>query len=179
MSSIARFMERRKREEGISFEKARSGTAPIYCFPNSFVETAEAAKCLAKIHMDVLPFAGSIFPDCRCRNGLGSQANRGRSAITEWAWHDRILSVESKFASAVRGRHSDIFQHFIYAAIQVEIRSSRGIAQFRLKRLRECFSGFFVNWIQSCSSHVHSPFEVFLLVMLSGIQPATMCCRIG
>src|SRR5882757_8432326 len=145
MPSIACFMERRKREEGISFEKARSRRAPIYRFPNPFVETAEAAKCLAKIHMDVLPFAGSISPDRRCRNGLGRQANCGRSAKTEWAWHDRILSVESKFASVVRGRHSDIFQHFIHAAIQVEIRSSRGIAQFRLERLRECFSAFFVN----------------------------------
>src|ERR1700751_1954716 len=161
MPSITCFMERRKREEGISFEKARSGRAPICRFPNPIVEPAEAAKCLAKIHMDVLPFAGSISPDCRCRNGLGSQANRGRSAKAEWAWHDRILSVESKFASAVRGGHSDIFQHFIYAAIQVEIRSSRGIAQFRLEGLRECFSGFFVNSIQCCSSHVQYPFEVF------------------
>src|SRR6202030_3943135 len=154
MSSIARFMERRKREEWISLEKARSGTAPIYCFPNPFVETAEASKCLAKIHMDVLSFAGSISPDRRRRNGLGSQANRSRSAITECAWHERILSVESKFASAVRSRHSDIFQHFIHAAIQVEIRSSRGIAQFRLEGLRECFSAFFVNSIQCCSGHV-------------------------
>src|ERR1700720_3988882 len=145
MPSITCFMERRKREEGISFEKARSGRAPIYRFPYPFVDPAEATKCLAKIHMDVLPFAGSISPDRCCRNGLGSQANCGRSAKTEWAWHDRILSVESKFASVVRGRHSDIFQHFIYAAIQVEIRSSRGIAQFRLERLRECFRGCFVN----------------------------------
>src|SRR5258708_1410974 len=145
MPSITCFMERRKREEGISFEKARSRRSPIYRFPNPFVETAEAAKCLAKIHMDVLSFAGSISPDRRCRNGLGSQANCGRRAKTEWAWHDRSLSVESKFASVVRGRHSDIFQDFIYAAIQVEIRSSRWIAQFRLEHLRECFSGFFVN----------------------------------
>src|SRR6202041_3069907 len=107
MPSIARFLKRRKREEGISFEKARSRRGPIYRFPNPFVETAEAAKCLAKIHMDVLPFAGSIFPDCRCRDGLGSQANRGRRAITECAWHDRILSVESKFAPTAPGRHSD------------------------------------------------------------------------
>src|ERR1700757_1632101 len=161
MPAIARFMERRKREEGISFEKARSGRAPIYRFPNPFVETAEAAKCLAKIHMDVLPFPGSISPARRCAHGLGSQTNCGRSPKTEWAWHDRILSVESKFASAVGGRHSDIFQHFIYAAIQVEVRSSRGIAQFRLEGLRECFSAFFVNSIQCCSSHVQYPFEVF------------------
>src|SRR5277367_465146 len=145
MPSIARFMERRKLEEGISFEKARSGRAPIYRFPNPIVETAEAAKCLAKIDVDVLPFAGSIFPDRRCCNGLSSQSNCGRRAETDWAWHDRILSVEGKFTSAARGCHSDIFQHVIYAAIQVEIRSSRGIAQFRLERLRECFSGFFVN----------------------------------
>src|ERR1700757_2840814 len=91
MSSIARFLKRRKREEGISFEKARSRRAPLYRFPNPFVETAEAAKCLAKIHMDVLPFAGSISPDCRCRNGLGSQANCGRSAKTEWACLPRPL----------------------------------------------------------------------------------------
>src|SRR3984885_16306255 len=109
MPSIARFMERRKREEGISFEKARSRRAPIYRFPNPIVETAEAAKCLAKIHMDVLSFAGSISPDCRCRNGLGSQANRGRSAKAECAWHDGILSIESELPTAVRGRHSDIF----------------------------------------------------------------------
>src|ERR1700730_1683103 len=138
MPSIARFMERRKREERISFEKAHCGRTPIYRFPNPFVETAEAAKCLAKIDVDVLPFAGSISPDCRCRNGLGSQANRGRSAKAECAWYDRIVSVESKVASAVRGRHSDFFQHVIYAAIQVEIRSSRGIAQFRFKGLGKC-----------------------------------------
>src|SRR3984885_13569179 len=121
MPSIAPFMERRKREEGISFEKARSRRAPIYRFPNPFVETAEAAKCLAKIHMDVLPFAGSISPDRRCRNGLGSQANRGRSAKAKCAWHDRILSVESKFASAVCGCHSDICQDLIHSFMGIEI----------------------------------------------------------
>ena len=70
MPSIARFMERRKLEEGISFEIARRGRAPIYRFPNPIVETAEAAECLAKIDVDVLPFAGSISPDRRCREGI-------------------------------------------------------------------------------------------------------------
>src|SRR5438270_5060538 len=130
MPSIARFPEQGKREEGIFFQKAHCGRAPIYRLPNAIKETVEAAKCLAEIQMDVLPFAQSISPNRRCRNGLGSQANRGHRAKTNWAWHDRVLSVESKFASAVFGCHSDLFQHFIYAAIQVEIRRSLGIAQF-------------------------------------------------
>src|SRR5260370_11482553 len=121
MPSMARFMERRKLEEGISFEKARCWRAPIYRFPNPIVETAEAAKCLAKIDVDVLPFAGSISPDRRCRKGLGSQANRGRRAETNWAWHDRILAIESQLPTAVRGRHSDICQDSIHSCMEIEI----------------------------------------------------------
>jgi hypothetical protein len=88
-----------------------------------------------EIDVDVLSFPGSIPPDRCGRNGFGSQANGGHCAKTDSAWHNRILSVESECAAAVRGCHSDIFQHFIYSATELEIRISRGIAQFKLKSL--------------------------------------------
>src|SRR5271169_6190403 len=178
MSSIARFMERRKREEGVSFERSHCGRASIYRFPNTFEETAEAAKCLAKIDMDVLPFAGSISPDRRCHDGLGSQANRGRSAKTDWAWHDRILAVESKFASAVPAVIPTSFSTSFTPPYRSKSEAVAGLLSLDWSVSVSVSAGFsstkFSVAVVMCNLLLK-----FLLVMLSGIQPASICCRIG
>jgi hypothetical protein len=120
MPSIARFSEQGKREERTFFEKTHCWRTPIYRFPDTVKEAIEAAKCLAEIDVDVLSFTGSISPDRRGRNGFGSQANGSHSAKTDWAWHNRILSVESQLASGVRCCHPNLLQHFIHARMQVE-----------------------------------------------------------
>jgi hypothetical protein len=71
--------------------------------------------------MNVLPFARSRFPERCQRYGLGGQADRGHGAKLEAAWYDRILSIESKFASAVRGCETDIRQQLIDSTVKIEL----------------------------------------------------------
>ena len=72
--------------------------------------------------MNVLSFARSVSPESRDGDGLGGQTDCCHRAEPMRAGNDRILAVEGEFASAVGGRQSHVFQHFIHTAMQVEIR---------------------------------------------------------
>ena len=88
---------------------------------------AEAPQRLADIHGYVLSLACSLSPQSRDRDGLGGQTDRCHGAEPMGAGNNRILTVETEFAATVRSSQSYVFQHFIYAAMQVEIRDGRGI----------------------------------------------------
>jgi hypothetical protein len=70
--------------------------------------------------MNILSFASSRFPERRQRDAPGRQADRCHGTELEAARHDRILSVESQFASAVRRCQTDIRQQPIHSTVEVE-----------------------------------------------------------
>src|SRR5262249_31744424 len=150
------------------------GATPVDRFPFPLEESRETPESFADVDMNVLSFTSLGSPEGCHRYVLGSQGDCGHGAEPMGAATDRILAVEGKLASAICGCESDLLQHFICAAMQVEIRSTRRIAQFRLKCFSQCFtgcfSGFFGNLINCCSTHCVIPFENLVIGLLTRIQ---------
>src|SRR4029077_573552 len=138
--------------------KVHGRATTIDRFPFPLKKAGETPESLPDVDMNVLSFPSLGFPECCKGYAPGSQTYRRYRAKSMRAANDRILTVEGELASAVCCSQSDIFQYFIDATVQVEIRSTHGIAQFRLKFFRQCLigccSGFFGNSVQCCSTHV-------------------------
>src|SRR5262249_35356449 len=117
------------------------------------------------IDMNVLSFASLGSPECCHRDVLGSQGDRGHGAEPMGAANDRILAVKGKLASAICGCESDLLQHFIYAAMQVEIRRTRAIAQRGLKFFSQCVTGCCSGFFDyCCSTHCVILSKIWFLV---------------
>src|SRR5262249_26964023 len=148
-------------------------------FPFPLEETRKTPESLADVDMNVLSFASLGFPECCHRYVLGSQGDCGHSAEPMGARNDRILAVEGELASAICGCQSNVIEHFIDAHMQVEIRSTCGIAQFRLKSFSQCFtgcfSGFFGNLINCSSAHCVILFENLVIGLLTRIHLLHVC----
>src|SRR5262249_29918373 len=154
---VARLVKQVRGDERVQgVLKGRRGTS-IDGLPFAFEETAEAPQRLANINVNVLSLAGAVSPQCRDRNGLGGGTNRGHRAKPMGAGNDRIGAVEGELAAAVRARHSDVFEHRIDAAVQVEIRAALRIRELRLKRLGEQIRlGLFAHK-RGCIIHLPTP----------------------
>src|SRR6202043_4229386 len=100
-------------EWGVS--RQAQGATSVDRFPFAFEETTETLESFPDIDMNVLSFTGLRFPERCQRDGPGSQADRGHGAKLEAAGHDRVLSVEGKFSSAVLGCQSHICEHLIHS----------------------------------------------------------------
>ena len=133
MTPIPGFTKQRQRHEWVACIRAHCRRTSVDRFPFPLKEAAEAPESFSHVHRDILSFAGSGSPERGCGNGLGGQADRGHCAKPEAAWDNRIPAEEGEFASTVGCYHSNVFKHLLHAAMQVEIRRTLGLAQFRLK----------------------------------------------
>src|SRR6266478_4172054 len=120
MTPIACFPKERQLKEWV-VPGQEQGATSVERFPFTFEETTEAPQSFPDIDMNVLSFAGLRFPERRQGDRPGSQADRGHGAKLEAAGHDRILSVESKFAATILCCQSHIREHLIHSTVEVEL----------------------------------------------------------
>src|SRR5262249_43347006 len=100
-------------------------------------ETGETPQRLADIQRDVLSFTGAKLPQRRDGDRLGGQPERCHRPKPKRTGNDRILSVESERAAAIRSREPDILQDVVDTGVQIEVRAPLGMREHGLESRRQ------------------------------------------